>query len=66
MNTNKVIDLRAYRQTPFDYAGYNGRAVRRYRRAAFRKILTTVLDALCAVTLIVCLLIGTSVLLRLG
>ena len=63
--TNNVIELRPYLQParePFDYRGYNRRAVKRARRAAFRYWITTAMDVLCYLTLLVCLIIGALVL----
>ena len=62
MKTN-VIELREYRKPePFDYRAYNERAAKRYRRAAVCQIIRTVLESLCAVTLLGCLLLGAVVL----
>lgn len=65
MKTNHVIELRQYRATSFDYDGFNRRAEKRYRRSAICQLVMTVLDSLCTITLIACLLVGTFTLLAL-
>jgi len=65
MKQTKIIPLSAYlpepSPEPFDYAGYNERARRRYRRAAACSVVLTAVESAVTAAIGLCVLAATMV-----